>query len=326
MICGWPAGGARAIGWAARACLRLLLVFCLSACTQHAVVAYPATSAGETLRQFYEAPDAKLLEFSRPLYEMQDHAVRDSLKPAMLSIVARDDSIKGFCIANILYDWDRDLLATAVEFRHLAPALAQGLRNGNYLPMDPPRASAVTSTLLLWSMNREAAFPIRRDMYACFNAPLRTPIEGESNDCYTRYLLALMIPTFGEEGIAQVARGLDNPDSLMRAFALNGLTETGSLSLPKGWAISEQQLAAQRASARRYLPRIIELVSDQDGQVIKAAQEALAMVVQPSDVTPQLIPKLRNVADNAADPRVRKRAQEAVDEINGAKLPAKDGE
>ena len=326
MMCGWPAGGARATGATARVCLWLLLVFCLSACTQHVVVAYPATSAGETLRRFYEAPDAKLQEFSRPLYDIQDHAVRDSLKPAMLSIIARDDSIKGFCIANILYDWDRDLLATAVEFRHLAPALAQGLRNGNYLPMDPPRASAVASTLMLGCMNREAAYPIRRDMYACFNAPLRTPIEGESNDCYTRYLLALMIPTFGEEGIAQVARGLDNRDPLMRAFALNGLTGTGSLSLTKGWAISEQQLAAQRASARRYLPRIIELVSDKNGQVTQAALEALVVVVKPSDATSQLIAKLRNLAENDADTMVRKRAQEVVDEINGAKLPVKVGE
>jgi len=135
-----------------------------------------------------------------------------------------------------------------------------------------------------------------------------------------------MIPTFGEEGIAQVARGLDNRDPLMRAFALNGLTGTGSLSLTKGWAISEQQLAAQRASARRYLPRIIELVSDKNGQVTQAALEALVVVVKPSDATSQLIAKLRNLAENDADTMVRKRAQEVVDEINGAKLPVKVGE
>ena len=278
--------------WMGRMGVAYLLVHGLSAQAQQPVP-YPATTGGEALRRFYEAPVKEMGEAADALHGITDQKVRQSLEPAMLAIIARDSSYKGVAVAMMLAEWNPDLALTAKEFRNLVPAIAQGLRNGNDVKEDGTQMpAAIVSVFLLARMNREAGLPIKKEMYACFNAPAKEPIEGESQECWTRGILALLIPTFGEEGIAEVARGLDSTDALMRVFALNGVSGTGELSVPEGWEISPEQLAAQREFARYWLPRMVELMADKDSRVEEAAWSAVGAVIKPADANPPLVEKL----------------------------------
>ncbi len=275
--------------------LALLLPLALPACAHHAIVTYPATPDGKNLRLVYTAPHLKDVgDAISALQQMRDSATRDALKPAMLAIIAQDDSLNALTIALILSEWDPHLAATAPEFHHLIPALARGLRNGNDEQFDnyPTRINAVGATFLLARMSRDAAWPIRKDMYYAFDAPVKSPIKGESADCWTRYILVQMLPCFGEDAVPALICGVDHHDAWVRQCAFEALSMTQPIPYAEGWQIPADQLAAKSPSARAALPKLATYLWDADAKVRSKAAAAVGAVATLETLTPQVHDRL----------------------------------
>lgn len=299
----------------------LLFLWGLASCAPR--IPYPATPAGSTLRDFYEAKRPDRLELDSPeqradlekayanLDHINDPATRESLKPAMLAIIRHDDSDRALHVAYLLCQWDHTLPRTAPEFRHLLPALARGLDAPNETDPDrPPQRewSALGSAFLFGQMGAEAAHPELNAIARRFHERLRYPIEGESPEAWTRYTLAKLLSMMGKDGIAALIDSLDGPPEVWH-FAREALAEAAHFDEREVTnsfvTVTRAQLTSSTQALHEAMPQIVERLWDRNAQKAGMAAELLPSVVKSEELTPRMRQRLLDLlADEDAYERV----------------------
>ncbi|MCL2640485.1 MAG: hypothetical protein FWD53_06555 [Phycisphaerales bacterium] len=296
-----------------------LLLIALSACSRQIAnppipIAYPATPAGDALRDFYTTTERDPEKF-HALYARlddlrDDEAVKDALKPTMLAILRQDDSVRALWIAYILAEWYESLPATAPEFRRLLPALAKGLENPNNDDSWGIEWPAIASAKILSQMGPVAIRPVQDAIAKRFLAPAppnNTPIYGESNEGWTRYITGHILAVIDETSVAALTKGLDHKDPLVRYCAVDCIgfivdpnkirfSDEEYLADRLGWRLSSEHKSALQHAARKQAAKVAERLWDDDkeldGLVRKQALRTLPHLMTSKEVTPRVRQRL----------------------------------
>jgi len=300
----------------------VLLLAALSACSRHAAqptpIVYPATPAGDALRAFYTKAEEKVGEEGgtfgdfRVLMRSEETMTaedKDALKSTMLAIIGQDDSPRALMIAYMLTEWDPAIAATAPEFRHLLPALVKGLESPN--DERSTEWSAIASAQVLAGMGPVAVRPVRNAIVKRFLAPAppnENPIQGESGECWTRYILGHLLGLIDETSIAALAKGLDHEDRVVRSCAFEGIVAVANPKIMKsleeedkdrvGWRLSPEHKAVLLRAAGKQAAKIAEhLWDDGDDDSFRMAARNLryllmAGALTAKDFTPRIQQRL----------------------------------
>jgi len=315
----------------------ILLLTALSACSRQIAsppipIAYPATPAGDALREFYTTierdPEKFHVLYARLDDLRDDEAVKDALKPTMLAILRQDDSVRALWIAYILAEWYESLPATAPEFRRLLPALAKGLENPNDDDSWGIEWPAIASAKILSQMGPVAIRPVRGAIAKRFLAPAppnNTPIYGESSEGWTRYITGHFLAVIDETSVAALAKGLDHDDPLVRYCAVECIGFTVNpekmrssdeeyLADRWGWRLSPEHKAVLQRAARKQGEKVAERLWDEDkDSVRKEALRNLPHLLTTKEVTPRVRQRLLELHKDSKTQYEAAKAMKAFD-------------
>ena len=286
--------------------LVLLLLFALvfAGCAHHRTppIQFPPGDVGNTLHEFYTATDPE--KSLTALSELKTPADRAAATPALLAIIDENRAPRSLQAAYFLSEWDPHLAATAPEFHRLLPAVLRGLDASNY--NYHAHWSAISSTFLLSRMGPDAITSSRPALAKRFLAPAAHRIEGESPECWTRFVLSGMLILCGADAVPTFIQGLDHSDPWVRRCSADGLAAAGNLAEHKisveGFPyFTPEQVDAARSAARQALPKLNAQLNAHDSTVMHEACRAFAALAGPADANPRLIDRLLALLADSED-------------------------